>query len=68
MQQEKAITAYKLALEKSYDLTLYNDNTAFATRRLGELRPEEFSGLEEEILDPGYVSRERRQFDFQPEM
>ena len=51
-QEEKAIAAYKLALEKSFELTLYNDNTAFATRRLGELRPDDFPGLEEQLLQP----------------
>ena len=45
VQEEKAVNAFKLALDKSYELTLYNDNTAYATRRrLGELRPDEFPG------------------------
>jgi tetratricopeptide (TPR) repeat protein len=66
-QEEKAIAAYKLALEKSFELTLYNDNTAFATRRLGELRPDDFPGLEEQLLQPGYISSEIRTFDVETE-
>jgi tetratricopeptide (TPR) repeat protein len=66
-QQEKAVAAYKLALEKSYELTLYNENTALATRRLGELRPDDFPGLYETLLDPNYASIETRSFDFETE-
>ena len=50
-QVEKAVAAYKASLDKSYDLTLYNENTAFATRRLGELRPNDFPGLREELIE-----------------
>lgn len=64
-QIEKAKEAYAQALNKSYELSLYNDNTAFATRRLGELRPEDFPGLEEELLDPRYISSQSRSFDFE---
>jgi TolA-binding protein len=63
VQQEKAVNAYKLALDKSYDLTLYNENTEFATRRLGELRPDDYPGLEEELLESRYTSQNIRQFD-----
>ncbi|MCB9686493.1 MAG: tetratricopeptide repeat protein [Alphaproteobacteria bacterium] len=56
VQDEKAVNAYKLALEKSYELTLYNENTAHATRRLGELRPDDFPGLSEQLLDPRWTS------------
>jgi hypothetical protein len=56
VQEEKAINAFKLALDKSYELTLYNENTAYATRRLGELRPDEFQGLSEQLLDPRWTS------------
>lgn len=48
-QVEKAVTAYSEALKKAYELNLYNDNTAFATRRLGELRPDEYPGLFEKV-------------------
>ena len=53
-QIEKAAAAYSAALEKSYELNLYNDNTANATRRLGVLRPDEFPGLFEKIPEPRY--------------
>ena len=65
VQEEKAVEAYRLALEKSYELTLYNENTAFATRRLGELRPDDFPGLQEQLLDARYTSNTSRQFDFE---
>lgn len=45
--QERAIAAYSQGLEKAYELNLYNENTAFATRRLGELRPTEFQPVYE---------------------
>lgn len=54
---EKAVNAYSLALQKSFELSLYNENTAFATRRLGELRPNDFPGLDEIILEPRYTTR-----------
>ncbi|MBN1335249.1 MAG: tetratricopeptide repeat protein [Deltaproteobacteria bacterium] len=53
-QIQKAVEAYTKALEKSFELSLYNENTAFATRRLGDLRPKEFPGLAETVLDPQY--------------
>lgn len=68
VQIEKAVLAYSLSLEKSYQLSLYNDNTAFATRRLGELRPNDFPGLEERLLTPRYTTRNvvERSFIEQP--
>lgn len=57
VQIEKAVAAYNLTLEKSFQLSLYNDNTAFATRRLGELRPNDYPGLEERLLTPRYTAR-----------
>jgi tetratricopeptide (TPR) repeat protein len=67
-QQEKAVESYKLALEKSFELSLYNDNTAYATRRLGELRPDDFPGLEEGLLEPGYVTTRSFSADFETEL
>ena len=67
-QQEKAVEAYTRALEKSFELSLYNENTAYATRRLGELRPDDFPGLEEGLLNPGYVSTRTFSADFETEM
>jgi tetratricopeptide (TPR) repeat protein len=55
-QEEKAVEAYSVALDKSYELNLYNDKLAFATRRLGELRPEQFPGLEETLMEPNFTS------------
>ncbi|MBT3221072.1 MAG: tetratricopeptide repeat protein, partial [Proteobacteria bacterium] len=67
-QEEKAVQAYKLALDKSYELTLYNANTALATRRLGEMRPDEFQGLEEQLLEPNFTSTSTREFNFEIEL
>jgi len=55
-QEEKAIEAYNTALGKSYELNLYNENTAFASRRLGELRPNDFPGFYEEVITPDFTS------------
>lgn len=65
---QAAIELYRMALDKAYELTLYNDDTAFATRRLGELAPDDFPGLEETILKPGYVSSKTRSFNFETEL
>ncbi len=64
-QQEKAVAAYKAALDKSYELTLYNDNTALATRRLGELRPNDFPGLQEELPEVRETSSQTRSSTFE---
>lgn len=56
VQDEKAVNAYQLALKKSYELTIYNENTAYATRSLGTLRPDDFPGLNEQLLQPRYTS------------
>lgn len=63
VQTEKAVEAYKLALSKSYELNLYNDNAAFATRRLGELRPDDFPGLAETLPEPGLTSEKSTTFE-----
>jgi tetratricopeptide (TPR) repeat protein len=65
---QAAVTLYRLALDKAYELTLYNDDTAYATRRLGELAPEDFPGLEEEVLAPNFTSSKSRTYDFEPEL
>jgi hypothetical protein len=56
VQQEKAVNAYKLALEKSYELTLYDENTGYAIRQLGVLRPDDYSGLTEQLVEPRFTS------------
>ena len=63
--EEKAVDAYATALGKSYELNLYNDNTAFANRQLGELRPDDFPGFYEEILEPTYSSAATVTYDYE---
>ena len=46
-QIEKAVATYSEALKKAYELNLYNENTAAATRQLGVLRPLDYPGLYE---------------------
>lgn len=53
---ERAVAAYSQGLEKAYELNLYNDNTAFATRRLGELRPTEFQPVHEIVPKASFSS------------
>ena len=65
VQVEKATNVYGQALEKSYELNLYNSNTAFATRRLGELRPDDYPVLFEELMKPTYTARARMQVDYE---
>lgn len=67
-QTQKAIEAYKAALEKSHELTLYNEDTAYATRRLGVLAPEDYPGLEEEVVLPNLTSRSTQAFTFETEL
>ena len=62
-QNQKAIEAYQLAVERSYEITMYNENTAFANRRLGELAPQDFPGLTEDILPPTWRSTTTRSFE-----
>lgn len=56
VQEEKAVNAYKLALDEAYRANLYNDNTAYATRQLGVLRPDEYPELNEELLTPRFTA------------
>jgi tetratricopeptide (TPR) repeat protein len=67
-QEEKASEAYGLALSKSFELSLYNENTAFATRRLGELRPFDYPALREVVLEPRYTTSKTTRSDFETEM
>lgn len=52
----RATEAYSQALGKAYELSLYNDETAFATRRLGELRPEDYPGLFEIVPETRFTA------------
>jgi TolA-binding protein len=64
--EEKAVNAYTLALEKAYQLTIYNDDTAYATRQLGVLRPDDYPGLTEQVLDPRWTAQKAgSKFDFE---
>jgi len=67
-QIEKAAAAYSAALEKSYELNLYNDNTANATRRLGVLRPDDYPGLFEKIPEPRYSAPSTFAGNFESEL
>lgn len=62
---EKAVTYYAAALDKSFELNLYDENTAFATRRLAELRPKDFPALDEGLLKPGYTSTAKKSASFE---
>ena len=55
--EEKAVQAYTQALQKSYELNLYNENTALAVRQLGVLRPLDYPGLSEDLIDPRFTSK-----------
>lgn len=67
-QTEKAVNVYAQALKKAYELNIYDDNTAYATRRLAELRPEEYPAIEEDLLQPNYTSYEvvKKPFEQEP--
>lgn len=64
-QTEKAVEAYNTAVQKSFELSLYNENTAFAIRRLGELRPADFPQLEEGLLEAKYTAGDRAGIKFE---
>jgi hypothetical protein len=68
VQVDKAIAAYAEGLKNAYELNLYNDNTAYATRRLGELRPDDFPVLVEDLLEARFTARSgiERTFEEQP--
>ena len=55
--EEKAVQAYTQALQKSYELNLYNENTALAVRQLGVLRPHDYPGLSEDLIEPRFTSK-----------
>lgn len=69
VQDEKAVAAYRLALETAFKFTLYNDDTAYATRQLGVLRPQEYPVMQEVLLKPGLTSQAAgRSYDYFNEM
>lgn len=64
-QVEKAAEAYATALQKSYELNLYNANLEFANSRLAAIRPEQYPELTERLLEPGYTSAAVTTFEFE---
>ena len=60
----KSVPDVHEALEVAFELNLYNETTAFATRRLGELRPEEYQPLTEDLLESNYLSTQIRSRTF----
>ncbi len=57
IQTEKAVNAYSQALGEAYKNNIYDENTAYATRRLGELRPDDYPVLVEELDEPRFTAR-----------
>jgi len=53
---EKATEAYIQALAFAFKSNVYIDSTAEATRRLGELRPDEYPELTELLLTPEFLT------------
>ncbi len=53
---QKAAAVYQAGLDKAFELSIYNDDTAEATRRLGVIAPDEYPGLFETVPAPRYAS------------
>ena len=66
--EEKAVQAYTQALTKSYELNLYNENTALAVRQLGVLRPLDYPGLSEDLITPRFTSNAVIESTFEPNL
>lgn len=66
--EEKAVQTYTQALTKSYELNLYNENTALAVRKLGVLRPHDYPGLSEDLITPRFTSNTVFQSTFEPNL
>lgn len=64
---QKAASFYSAGLEKAYELSIYDDNTAEATRRLGVLAPDEFPGLYESIPSPRFAAPSATSASFEKE-
>jgi hypothetical protein len=56
---EKATQTYQQALEFAFKYNVYTDATAEATRRLGELRPDEYPELTEELLKAEFLTSKK---------
>lgn len=64
---QKAAAYYSTGLAKAYELSIYNEDTAEATRRLGVLAPDEFPGLFETIPAPRFTSPSAAAASFEKE-
>lgn len=64
---QKAASFYSAALQKAFELSIYDDNTAEATRRLGVLAPDEYPGLFETIPAPRYSAPSVSSVSFEKE-
>ena len=53
---ENATMTYQKALEFAFEYNLYTDATAEATRRLGELRPDEYPELTELLPEAEFLT------------
>lgn len=63
---ERAAAHYLLAVETSCRLTWYDDASAYAVRRLGELRPDDHPGVLEQLPEPRYLVSKIARFSFEP--
>ncbi|MSQ03361.1 MAG: tetratricopeptide repeat protein [Myxococcales bacterium] len=54
--RQKAADYYSRALAKAFELSIYNEATGEATRRLGVLAPDEYPGLFETIQSPRFAA------------
>ena len=52
---ERAVEYYQLALQKAYESNIYNDYTAYAVRRLGELRPNDYPEFAEIVPENTFL-------------
>jgi tetratricopeptide (TPR) repeat protein len=64
-QREKAANFYQEAIERAFASFLYTPQTEFAVQRLGELRPDDFPVLEEELIEPRYTTRSELQITYE---
>jgi tetratricopeptide (TPR) repeat protein len=55
LQEEKAVGAYRRAVERSRELAVYGEAVGEASRRLGTLRPEEHPEAWEDLLAPRFI-------------
>ena len=58
--KQKGIAYYEKAIELAFQYSIYTEATEFAMQRLGEVLPDQYSGREEDIIPPGYLSSSQR--------